>query len=468
MEARKLTRSTGLVTQVAVGGTGKREFMQNIRRQGCHILVATPGRLHDLLTDPYSRVAAPALKSLVLDEADRLLDDGFSEAIKDIIDCLPPRDEVDRQTLLFSATVPRDVMTLVKKTLKPGFHFVQTVKAGEQATHEKIPQYMVSCVGLENMMPTLLELSKRGLDQAKATQESPPFKAIVYFSSTAGVELAAAIFRNLGEGGSSRYGSHPLRPAEISEMHGTLTQAQRQKVSDRFRRATSGIMFSTDVTARGMDFPGVTHVIQCGLPPNREQYIHRVGRTGRGDKGGEGWIIMAQIEAPKSRVRLQGLPLIADTSLEAAKVDMTKDAQLSPELATTLTQIGEATQLVDRRTKVAAWTAQFTGFTQIREKQRVVHAMNQWSRYGFGFEQSPALKRGTITKNGFSQIKGLNIADAYHDDEGGAYSPRSGSGSFSGRRDDRGFSAPRGGRVGFSDDRRGGYDRPDRFSRERY
>ena len=201
VEASKICDNTDLVVQVAVGGNNKGMMLRKTQREGCHILVATPGRLNDLLTDPYSRIAAPNLTTLVLDEADRLLDQGFSKDIEDIIDLLPNRREVDRQTLLFSATIPREVMGLVRRTLKPDFHFVQTVHEGEIATHDKVPQKIVQVPGLENIMPTVLELAKREVERASrgstVGDEARPFKAIIYFNSTANVILAHEIFQNL-------------------------------------------------------------------------------------------------------------------------------------------------------------------------------------------------------------------------------------------------------------------------------
>jgi ATP-dependent RNA helicase MSS116 len=282
-EAAKLATNTDLIVQVAVGGNSKRAMLQKVQYEGCHILVATPGRLYDLLSDDYSKVSAPALTTLVLDEADRLLDQGFSRDIEDIIELLPKREQVERQTLLFSATVPREVMGLVRRTLKPNFEFVQTVGKGDVATHEKVPQKAVILPGIENQMPALLELAKREVEKANLARaegkEARPFKAIVYFNSTANVELSSAIFSNLRRDGGGSHFNQPslLHPLELSEMHGQLTQQARTRVSDRFRRAESAILFSTDVTARGMDFPNVTHVIQIGMPPNRDQYIHRIG-----------------------------------------------------------------------------------------------------------------------------------------------------------------------------------------------
>jgi ATP-dependent RNA helicase MSS116, mitochondrial len=147
VEAKKITRSTGIKVQVAVGGNSKRQMLRQMQHEGCHLLVATPGRLTDLLTDPYSKVSAPNLSTLVLDEADRLLEQGFAEAIEEIKSLLPDIRQKDRQTLLFSATIPGEVMGLVRKTLKPGFQFVQTIREGEAATHEKIPQKIVQVAG---------------------------------------------------------------------------------------------------------------------------------------------------------------------------------------------------------------------------------------------------------------------------------------------------------------------------------
>jgi ATP-dependent RNA helicase MSS116, mitochondrial len=450
-------------------------MLMKTQREGCHILVATPGRLNDLLTDEYSGVRAPDLTTLVLDEADRLLDSGFAKDVEDIIALLPDRRQVDRQTMLFSATMPREVMHLVRSTLKPDFHFVQTVKEGDLQTHDKVPQKIVTCPGIENFMPTLLELAKREIDAAaraeKAGEESKPFKAIVYFQSTANVELSFQIFDNLKSDGKGLFGQHPLWPAEISEIHGQLTQQQRTKVSERFRRAKSAILFSTDVTARGMDFPNVTHVIQIGLPSNREQYIHRIGRTGRADKGGEGWIIINQNEVRDARQLLKRLPISPDKTLEAATVDMTQDAQLPASLATTLTQVGEATKMVGRSTKTQAFMG---AIGQIRSNGAAgVEALNQWTRFGWGWEEPPAISPGLASKLGLSKYAGLNIGSRPRDnDREGSFGGRDkgfggrdrGSGRFGGGRD-RDFG-DRGGRSGGFGDRggRGGgfQDRGDR------
>ncbi|KFZ11155.1 hypothetical protein V502_07712 [Pseudogymnoascus sp. VKM F-4520 (FW-2644)] len=455
VEAQKLCRGTDIKVQVAVGGSNKRAMLNQMQRQGCHLLVATPGRLNDLLTDPYSKVSAPNLKAVVLDEADRLLDQGFSKDIEAILDLLPNRSITDRQTLLFSATVPREVMSLVRSTLKPDFQFVQTVKSDEAPTHERIPQHVVSCKGFENVAPALVEICTKEIAKVAQDPSQPPFKAIVYLPSTANVTLYAGILESLSVSDNALYGTHPLHPAEVSAMHGKLTQQQRTRVSDRFRRAKSAIMVSSDVTARGMDFPGVTHVIQIGVPPNRDQYIHRVGRTGRGDKSGTGYALFTDLEMNQARRILKGLPIKPDTTIETARIDMTKDAQLSADSAQILVQVGEATKRVSRYDKIAAFQAALGSLQSITDKQGLIDSLYQWTRYGWGFDSPPSIGHGLASKLGLSRVRGLVSGHNSIDDEtpprdmgfggrSGGFGGRGGGGGFGGR-----SSGGRGGGGGF-------------------
>ncbi|OWP01572.1 hypothetical protein B2J93_4676 [Marssonina coronariae] len=465
VEAAKLCRGTDLIVQVAVGGNSKKSMLQKTLREGCHILVGTPGRLQDLFSDKYSGVRAPNLNTLVLDEADRLLDEGFSKDVQAIEDLLPDKATVDRQTLLFSATMPREVMHLVRDTLKPDFHFVQTVKEGDLATHEKIPQHIVVTPGIENHMPALLELASREIAKAArahtAGDEIRPFKAIVYLSSTSNVILCHDIFQNLKGSGSGSFGKHPLYPAQVSEIHGQLTQQQRTYTSDRFRRAKSAILFSTDVTARGMDFPDVTHVIQIGMPPNREQYVHRLGRTGRGDKTGDGFLIVDESMLASVRKVLRGFPIVPDKSLQSASVDMTKDAQLPQNIAEMINQVNDATKMVSRRTKEAAFLgalSQVHGGNAIA----IVQALIQWTRYAWGFEEPPPISPQLAARLGIRRTPGINLGSRQsHDDEGGfggqrGFNDRSG-GRRSGGFGDRGFGGRGGGFGGRDRDEQGGF-----------
>lgn len=444
VEADKICKGTGIKVQVATGGANKREMLQRTRRDGCHLLVATPGRLRDLLEDPYSGIDAPNLTTLVLDEADRLMDQGFSQEIRDIIKILPDRNVSDRQTLMFSATMPREVMHLVRATLKPNFHFVQTVKEGDVATHEKVPQKVVIAKGYENKMPAMLELAKREVARSVAEPNEPPFKAIVYCSTTAEVQLSYQTFRELRDNNSEggRFKSHPLNGVDIFVIHGKLTQEARTRVAARFRASKSAMLFSSDVTARGMDFPNVTHVIQVGLPSNREDYIHRIGRTGRGDKTGESWLIINEVKMRDARRMLTNLPIKPDETLMSAAVDMTKDAQLPKAIADNLSQVIEATRLVPRGIKEAVYTFQLT---HGNNGSTGALALANWTKYGWGYEKPPPISAGFAAKAGVSpRDPNINIGrPERHDDPlyGGDSLPE----QFGGRGDSGGFGGRGGG-----------------------
>lgn len=458
VEASKVLRGTKIIVQTAVGGTQKNAMLRKTKFEGCHLLVGTPGRLKDILSDPYSGVKAPALDALVLDEADRLLEQGFWEEVQEINELLPRPEDKDRQTLMFSATIPRDVVGAVRQTLKKGYKFIKCVRDDEAPTHERIQQKLVQCAGLENVTPALYELCIREAQKAKAG-EARPFKAMVFFNATAHVAMNTDLFHNLRRDDSTG----ALRDTRIIEIHSKLTQQQRTKAADDFRRAESAIMFTSDVTARGMDFPNVTHVIQCGVPNNAETYTHRIGRTGRAGKEGEGWVLLARPELSEARNRLSEFPLKKDESLQCASVDMTQAASLPANVASILTAVGEAHKRIDRGDMDAAYRASLGIFGFIRRKEDLVDMLARQSRYGWGLSQPPAIAPGLAQKLGIARIPGVNIG---HSDRGG---PRDDSrnsrgfdrqDSFRGRDDNgmgdalSGFN-PQGGRGGRSSGGRG-------------
>ncbi|KAH9908788.1 ATP-dependent RNA helicase mss116 [Xylariomycetidae sp. FL2044] len=449
VEARKLASHTGIVVQTAVGGTRKREALFNMRRQGCHILVATPGRLQDILSDPSSGVEAPGVQAVVLDEADRMLDVGFADDIRNILDLLPPIEQVDRQTLLYSATIPRDVVHLAKSMVKTdNFEFVQTIRADDAPTHEKVPQHVVAVNGYANWFPAVLEVADKAVQKNREDSSTPPFKAIVFFSNTATVQFANRVFRetSLGQRGSGVF---------IFEIHSKLTQEQRTRNAENFRRCKSGILISSDVTARGMDFPGVTHVIQVGLPPDRDQYIHRVGRTGRAGNTGEGWLIIAEDELAEARHRLPGLPIKPNHSLETAKYDAGSGDSES-QAARYFKEIGGGY----RRLPNHAFNDVYHALLGQRAGKGIyvedfVRLLNDWAIRGIGMSETPSMNPVSARKRGIDRIPGLRIA---YDEERG--SGGRGGGGYGGERG-RGFGGGRGGgRDGFQ---RRGNSFEDRF-----
>ncbi|KAF9700468.1 hypothetical protein EKO04_001367 [Ascochyta lentis] len=471
VEAKKVTQNTGLVVQTAVGGTMKRQMLQKTQREGCHLLIGTPGRLFDILSDPYSGVKAPNLNALVMDEADRLMDDGFTKEIDEIKQHLPDPEVVERQNLMFSATVARDVVDLVRRTLRPGFHFAKCVNEEEEPTHARVPQKQVMVAGFENIMPSLYELVLKR-QQAAMAGDAKPFKAIIYFNSTAEVTLAASVFYKLG-GGFKR--NTPLSGLRSFEIHAKLSQAQRTRASEDFRACKSGLLFSSDVTARGMDFPNVSHVIQIGLPRDRESYIHRLGRTGRAGKEGEGWIVITPFEKSEIRRRLRGLPLVdATADLETATIDMSQAAEVPENVGKILQEITDAHKKVYPDQLDAAFRGLFGSFQWYGDKQGLLEGANRLAEFGWGMPtppQPPASlfaggRRGGGGRGGggFGGSRGGfggNRGGDRGGDRGGFRQERGGSDAFSGGRSG-GFGGDRrgGDRGGFGgdrgDDRRGG------------
>jgi len=456
VEARKVTRDTGVRVQTAVGGSQKALGLRKIRDQGCHILVGTPGRLNDVLQDRYSGVQAPNLSALVLDEADRLLDQGFTPEIESIQKSLPDRRNVDRQTLLFSATVPREVMSIVRRTMKPNFKYVRTVQEGEVPTHERVPQKLVDVGGFENLIPALVEICQQELSQRSAEK---PFKAIVYFNSTAEVSLAARALQNLRDPGASMFVENALAPARIVEMHGKLTQGHRTNAADAFRNAKSAIMLSSDVTARGMDFPGVTHVIQIGLPLSEDQYVHRIGRTARGNSSGEGWLLLTRYAMREARSKLRGMPLRIDDTLETAKVDMTKDAQLPEPAAKILSQVGHAMSKVPRPLKAHVYVATLGQHSWMDNKQTLVDALNTQAQFGWGMAEPPRVSRHVAQKLGLHHCSGLEYGHEEYSESSREGGGGGGRGTFGNQRMSRGNSGFNKRSTLNRESRGGGYDR---------
>lgn len=405
--ARRLVTNTKIQVRTAVGGTQKRIGLQRIQEGGCHILVGTPGRLIDILSDPASGVRLPKLNTLVLDEADRLLDDGFYPAIKEIGQHLPSTQSVDRQTLLYSATVPREVMGMVQETLKPNYKFIKTVKEGELQTHQKVAQKVVSVRAYQNALPALVELCSKALTESTET----PFKAIVFFSATAEAALAYEVFSCLRGGLSS---NSPFSNTQIIQIHAKLSQRQRTYAAEAFRRATSSILFSSDVTARGMDFPNVTHVIQIGLPPTEEQYVHRLGRTARADRSGEGWLILPPHDADEARSKLRKMPLRVDKSLETATVDMTEQSEMPASVAKILTEAGDACRRVPYHIKAAAYKSNLGLMSWMGDKQKIIDTLNERAIFGWGMETPPKVSPVLVSKLNLTRVRGLEIG---HDEE---------------------------------------------------
>ncbi|RSL63725.1 hypothetical protein CEP54_005017 [Fusarium duplospermum] len=464
VEARRLTANTGLVVQCAVGGTDKRQMLHQTRRQGCHLLVATPGRLNDLLQDPRSGIEAPNLAALVLDEADRMLDTGFERELNEIQSQLPSPTDKIRQTMLVSATIPDSVIRLARTMVRADdFEFVQTIPENESLTHDKVPQHIVPVSGWTHVFPSLFELIDREAAKSFEDPNARPFKAIVYFNTTSLVELAGEMGFHRQRNSRSR-GAHPLH---TYVMQSKLSQNQRQKAADMFRGAKSGVLFSSDVTARGMDFPDVTHVIQVDTPRDRESYIHRLGRTGRQNKEGEGWLIIPHASIASARKLLSGLPIKQNSSLESAETDV-EGGETTPAHKDTRSIF----EVMPRRLLASTYASMFGVAV---DKMTLAEDVNSWTLHGWGWDTPPHVSPLWVNKMGLSRVRGMNIQSesdmrSRRDDFGGdrrgfrggdrgASSDPFDAMSRGARRDDtRGDNRGGYGRGGQNRGRRGGYN----------
>jgi ATP-dependent RNA helicase MSS116 len=290
---------------IAIGGTNKGPEEKMILG-GCNILVGTPGRLFDHLSDERIRNQFSNLKTLVLDEADRLLDMGFMNALKDIIKCLPDKEDSGRQGMLFSATIAPHVQKVAHLVLSKDYKFISTIQEGEVQTHDRVPQHLVTVPTFSDVTAGMVGAIKSEL----AIEGADSFKAIVFAPTAALVDFYAAVLEKI-----------PGMPA-VSVLHSRVSQGKRTSVTNTFRSGKNGLLIATDVVARGMDFPGVTNVIQVGIPSDKESYIHRLGRTGRAGAEGRGTFVVAQVEEffPKR--------ILKEITFETTKPDLSSQSQV--------------------------------------------------------------------------------------------------------------------------------------------
>ena len=240
-----------LRTALVYGGVGQGKQVRQLQR-GIHIVVATPGRLLDLMDQGH--LSLDQLEIFVLDEADRMLDMGFLPDLKRIIRELPD----DRQSLFFSATLPRNIVELANSLL---YEPVQASLAPKRPAVEKIDQQML-----------FTRRSQKSDLLNKVLRDPDVYRAVVFTRTKRGAD---AVARRLDKQG--------IRAVAI---HGNKSQNSRQRSLDAFRRNRFQVLVATDVAARGIDIDGVTHVINYDLPDEPESYIHRIGRTGRAGADG--------------------------------------------------------------------------------------------------------------------------------------------------------------------------------------
>ncbi len=251
---------------VIFGGVGQQPQVEKLRK-GTDILIATPGRLLDLLNQGYINLSY--IKMFVLDEADRMLDMGFIHDVKRVIAALPPR----RQNLLYSATMPPEIVELANGFLNDPVHVEVTPTA---TTVDKIDQY-IFFVEKEDKKPLLEHLLR-----------DPSVKRAIVFTRT--------------KHGANKV-AQQLTNARINAeaIHGNKSQSAREAALAHFKKGSTRILVATDIAARGIDVDGITHVINYDLPNIPESYVHRIGRTARAGADGVAYSFCNEEERPYLR-----------------------------------------------------------------------------------------------------------------------------------------------------------------------
>ncbi|GAB4462032.1 MAG: DEAD/DEAH box helicase [Anaerolineales bacterium] len=253
---KTLATGTGLRSATIYGGVGADRQIKALR-QGVEILVATPGRLLDLIQQRHAKM--DRIEILVLDEADRMFDMGFLPDVRRIIKAVPAA----RQTMLFSATFPPEVEMLASQSLKEPQRISMGIsKPAVTVTHAlyPVPPHLKSAL--------LIKLLKQ-IDS----------DSVLVFTRTK--HRADKVARQIAHAGF-----------RVTSLHGNRTQGQRQNALNGFKSGHFPIMVATDIAARGLDIESITHVINYDMPDTADAYIHRIGRTGRAQRSGDAFTLV--------------------------------------------------------------------------------------------------------------------------------------------------------------------------------
>ncbi len=285
-EIYKYGRDIGVKTVTIYGGSSYKRQIDLVER-GANVVVATPGRLLDILKKNMLKDFAPSM--VVLDEADEMLDMGFLDDINEIFSYLPS----ERQTLLFSATMPKPIKVLAERILHDPV-FVSITKG--ETTNADIEQLYY-----------VIEESERDAAIIRLMDSEKPNKSVVFCRTKSEVDRLATVLTSSGY--------------IASGLHGDMEQRQREAVIKSFKNGEIDVLVATDVAARGIHVNGITHVFNYHIPFDPESYVHRIGRTGRAGTKGKAITLLTPLEFKE----LKRIKEKVGTSIELAFVPSKKE-----------------------------------------------------------------------------------------------------------------------------------------------
>ncbi|XP_028794776.1 DEAD-box ATP-dependent RNA helicase 31 [Neltuma alba] len=371
-EATKLLKyHPSIGVQVVIGGTRLALEQKRMQANPCQILVATPGRLRDHIENTAGfATRLMGVKVLVLDEADHLLDMGFRKDIEKIIAAVPKQ----RQTLMFSATVPEEVRQVCHIALRRDHEFINTVEEGTEETHSQVQQ-MHLVAPLDKHFSLLYVLLKEHI------ADDIDYKVLVFCTTAMVTRLVADLLGELN--------------LNVREIHSRKPQSYRTRVSEEFRKSKGLILVTSDVSARGVDYPDVTLVIQLGLPAVREQYIHRLGRTGRKGKEGQGILLLGPWEE-------FFLSTVKDLPITKAPVP-----SIDPDTKKKVERALSHVEMKNKEAAYQAWLGYYNSNKKVgKDKYRLVELANEFSR-SMGLDNPPAIPKLVLGKMGLRNVPGL-------------------------------------------------------------
>ncbi|KAF2750225.1 DEAD-domain-containing protein [Sporormia fimetaria CBS 119925] len=379
-----LPRHQKIECHTAFGGTAKASALNKFLNGNPTVMVATPGRLDDILGEEEVRERFKDLKTVVLDEADQMLDQGFAPAVRKILRSIPPKRS-GWQGMCFSATLPKEVKEVVNIVLSPGYTSLSTIDPNETPTVDRVPQFSVIVPDIKQSFAALLALIDK-----EYTAAPDDFKVIVFGTTARGVAFLHDLIKAA------------LPQFRVFELHSRMSQGPRTRTTEEFKAAKAGILLASDVVGRGMDFPNVGLVVQLGLPSSGEQYVHRVGRTARAGRDGRAVILLFEDEAffVKTNPKLPIKPY---------------PQELAASLEPYYMQIDRACAEVDEDTKAKAYQAFLGYYKTYMKKLRmnadgIVALANEYAK-AMGCPESPMISKKVVGKMGLKGVKGLRIGE---------------------------------------------------------